>query len=289
MTSAEDRTHHDLRTRNHRLYDGPIAFSDWTGLRYLRSAPDETHMAMPFAPRLADAAGVIGPGIVATLFDTCAGQVAISHYGWQAQVATISLQPSFVAPPPPGAGLLASGRVVAADDGRVSIRVRVTADTDPAHLVCETSGRMIVTLRLQPRDDDRTWPTPEVDHPGPFLGPDDLTVRREAGGVTAHIARRPHYMGNTTRGALHGGMVAASLLETIAHLPAHGGGRVAPLDVQIDYLRPARDVDLVVRAEMHLSGSRVGFCSAFLEQDLPGRGPSPIARLTGTVAISRHD
>jgi len=283
MPSTPDEIHHEIHSRSYDLFGGVLLFNEWCGLRYGRSEPDGARIEMPFSPRIADAAGAISPGMMATLADSVGGQVAVARLGWRAQVATISLQLSLLAPMPPGVGLIGEGRVVAADAGTVLTDIRMITDDADTRLVATARLRLIMVRQVEAPTGATPYPPVTIPATGAFLGPDDFSVAIDGPRAEGRLARRSHYMGNAARAALHGGLVAAALFETLSHLGRQWAPAFRPLDGVVDFLRPARDAALLVRAEMGHAGSRIGFASAVLEQEHPGAGPATVARFTATL------
>ena len=90
-----------------------------------------------------------------------------------------------------------------------------------------------------------------------FLGVD---ARYENGMITTRMAYADHLVGDPNMPALHGGTVGAlleltGLLQLLAdnkteHMPR-------PIDINIDYLRPARTQDTFAQANITKQGRRV--------------------------------
>ncbi len=279
-------SHDHYRTRCCDLYGGIIALNDWSGMIYERITIQDTRMRLPFAPHLADAQGAIHRGLVVILIDAAAGQVAMAQMEWRAQVATISIQHCFVASVPKGAGLVAEGKVIAGDDEVVLVHIRVRADDNSDLVICEATVRLIAIRKVEPLAQSPDYPL--VNRPGAdvFFGAGNTSVTRDDGVLTMRFPFRDYYMGNRTRNALHGGVLAAALAEAADIL---GGDNRVPfqlLDGQVDYLRSATDRDMIVTARMDNAGSRVGFCSLTVAQDVPGQGRVEVARMSAT--LGRH-
>ncbi len=93
-----------------------------------------------------------------------------------------------------------------------------------------------------------------------FLGVQCTKVER--GFIRLEIPFRAEYIGDATRPALHGG-----LISTLADTAGGGAvwttldverGRVATIDLRIDYLRPGKSERLVAEARVVRAGNRVG-------------------------------
>lgn len=72
---------------------------------------------------------------------------------------------------------------------------------------------------------------------------------------------QPHFTGNATRGALHGGVMAtlADSCGNAALWTSFGpDDRTATIDLAVDYFRPAPLADLVAEADVRLLGNRIG-------------------------------
>ena len=275
--------HDALRARSYDLYGGMLGFSEWCGLRYIQSSAEDTRMALPWSERVADAEGVIGPGMLATMVDTIGGQVAIAGFDWQVQIATISLGLNLIAPLPPGQGVTGEGRTVAARDGTVLADIRLFSDGPAPVLVATGWLRMIAVAQIEPPAAPGHHPAHPVLAHGPFFGPDAAALHLEDGRAVARIGPKPHFMGNEMRGALHGGFVAATLFETAAALGRAASPAFAPLDGVVDFLLSARAAEMVVNAELTRAGGRVGFAEAVMEQDSPAHGRRTVARLAMTL------
>lgn len=82
------------------------------------------------------------------------------------------------------------------------------------------------------------------------------------GEVTLEVPFVAHLVGDPTRPALHGGVLSA-LADTTGGMAVWSGvedetTRVATIDLRVDYLRPARLVDLRCAAKVVRQGNRVG-------------------------------
>jgi uncharacterized protein (TIGR00369 family) len=93
------------------------------------------------------------------------------------------------------------------------------------------------------------------------------------GGVTGHIAMRPHLVGHPSYNRIHGGVISAALdaMGGIAVLAAIGArhmdesidarlhrfAKLGTIDLRIDYLRPGIGEHFALRAEVLRLGSRV--------------------------------
>lgn len=276
--------HEKIRARSFSACGDVFPFSDWCGIRYMRSTPQDTQILLPFADRISDNEGRIGSGVVSALVDCAAGQVATASRDWQAQVATISMQQSFVALAEPGADLLAEGQL-ASDDGRtimVDVRVSTTALEKKTH-IADARVRLVAVQDACRKDRGLAVPPPICPSDDPLFGPDDMLITRSAGQIIAELSSHRHYLGNTGLGALHGGVIAAALVEATLRLGDDAAPPFRIADGQVDFLSPAMDAGMVVKAEILRAGRRVAFCSAALEQDVPGKGMRPVARFNATM------
>ena len=95
-----------------------------------------------------------------------------------------------------------------------------------------------------------------------FLGLKILEIHR--GVVIATLPYRPELVGDSTRGALHGGVISM-MADTVGGAAVFTltdpGDRVATIDLRVDYLRPGRQEDLVARGRVVRAGNRVGVSS----------------------------
>lgn len=273
----------NIKNRTYDLYGGPVCFSEWCDVRYEKSDPFDTRMAIPWSPRIASAQGVIGPGMLAMMADVVGGQVAAAVYSWKAQIATISLGLSLTSPMPAGAGLLASGRQIIEDDGTLLSDIRITTDGENKTLVATARLRKIVVARPPCPVELGQYSPIEFDDTGPFMSEQDISFEGNGNRLLSRTEARPHFMGNAARGALHGGVVAAGLLETIAELGRRHERGFVPFDGVVDFLSPARDTAMDVSAQMLQAGGRIGFSEAEMFQEPPGSERHKIARLSATL------
>ncbi len=98
----------------------------------------------------------------------------------------------------------------------------------------------------------------------------------------------PHLIGDPTRPALHGGVIA-TLADTAGGLAVftrtEPGDRVATIDLRVDYLLPGRGADLVARAEVLRLGNRVGVSS--IEVVHPDEPDRLVAVAKGVYTVKR--
>lgn len=275
--------HEVIQNRTYDLYGGRLCFNEWCGVLYEKSDPLDTRMAIPWSPRIASDQGIIGPGILATMADAVGGQVASAEYGWKAQIATISLALSVTAPMPAKVGLLAHGCKVIEDGGTILSDIRITTDDEKKTLVATAWLRQIVVARPSVRIEPGRYPPVDFPETGPFMSPQDIEFEDNGEGLVSRIEPRSHFMGNVARGALHGGMVAAGLLETVAELGRRQEKRFVPFDGVVDFLAPARDTAIFVSAKMLQAGGRIGFAEAEMVQSFSGSERRRIARLSATL------
>lgn len=273
----------NIKNRTYDLYGGQVCFSEWCGVRYEKSDPLDTRMAIPWLPRIASAQGVIGPGILAVMADVVGGQVASAEYGWKAQIATISLALSVTSTVPARVGLLANGRKIIEDDGTLLSDIQITTDDENKTLIANARLRKIVIARPPYPIEPGQYTPIEFDDTGPFMSEQDIVFKGDGDRLHSRMEARPHFMGNVARGALHGGLVAAGLLETIAELGRRHERGFVPFDGVVDFLSPARDTTMDVSAQMLQAGGRIGFAEAEMFQELPGSGRRKIARLSATL------
>lgn len=92
-----------------------------------------------------------------------------------------------------------------------------------------------------------------------FIGIRVLDLAR--GRCTLHIPYREELLGDSRRGAIHGG-VLSMLADTCGGFAVWSMGeiddRIATIDLRVDYLKPAIETDLVADAVVKLHGNRVG-------------------------------
>ncbi len=100
----------------------------------------------------------------------------------------------------------------------------------------------------------------EMQHPPfhEFLRPLARGVDERSGAITVGLAFRPEFGRSSDSPGFHGG-VLASLIDLAGHAAvAVRIGRMAPtIDLRIDYLRAARDVELIATARIVRAGRTV--------------------------------
>jgi uncharacterized protein (TIGR00369 family) len=96
-------------------------------------------------------------------------------------------------------------------------------------------------------------------------------------------------VGDPHRPALHGGVVS-SLLDTTGGIAAFTavapGDKLSTVDLRVDYLRPAGQLDLIAEGRVLRLGNRVAVCDIFVYQDAPDRH---IATGKGVYNIKRSE
>lgn len=124
---------------------------------------------------------------------------------------------------------------------------------------------------------DAESPLPEAllrffEHQIPFNAWLGMTVAAVGGGkASVRIPFRPELVGDPMRPALHGGVISA-LADTAGGLAAWGAlpdpltGRLATVDLRVDYLRPGRLEDLICDAEVVRLGNRVAVTKMTVHQ-----------------------
>ena len=100
-----------------------------------------------------------------------------------------------------------------------------------------------------------------------FLG---IETSKDASGLTTWMAFRHKLVGNKRLPAIHGGVVGAFLEMAAIIEVAHQtrGERIPrPINFNVNYLRMARPLDCVARAEVVKLGSRVAHVRVIAWQD----------------------
>ena len=107
--------------------------------------------------------------------------------------------------------------------------------------------------------------------------------------MTFTLPFAPHLVGNPMLPALHGGVLGAfmemtavaqlSILQGLAHQPK-------PIDVSVEYLRPARAQTTYARAIIRKMGKRIANVHVEAWQDSPD---TPITLLRGHFLLTRKD
>lgn len=107
-----------------------------------------------------------------------------------------------------------------------------------------------------------------------------------AGMAKVLLPFREELVGNPETRVLHGGVITSLLdatcgLAVFMKLPEPG--RIATLDLRIDYLKPATPpLDVIARAECYRLGKQVAFVRAIAFHDDPD---DPIASAAGTFIV----
>lgn len=119
----------------------------------------------------------------------------------------------------------------------------------------------------------------------PYVAKFGIRFERKGDELTGVLPYAEHLVGNPLVPALHGGAVGA-FLEVIASatlLAAQPLARLPkPIDVAVDYLRPARPEDVYARAFIGRAGARVANIRAEAWQS---RRDAPVASLHGHFLI----
>ncbi|EMG37487.1 hypothetical protein PCS_01778 [Desulfocurvibacter africanus PCS] len=98
-----------------------------------------------------------------------------------------------------------------------------------------------------------------------FIGIKLLSL--EAGTCKLYIPYKDELIGDTRRGALHGGVIS-TLIDTCGGFAVWSmcdiTDRLSTIDMRVDYLKPAFGDDLVAESQVKLLGNRVGNASTVL-------------------------
>ena len=120
----------------------------------------------------------------------------------------------------------------------------------------------------------------------PYVARFGIRIERLGDELTGILPFDPSLVGNPLIPALHGGAVGA-FLEVVASASLISAQPLArlpkPINVTVDYLRPARDKDVYARAIVARSGRRVANVRAEAWQ---GRRSAPVATLHGHFLIT---
>jgi len=236
------------------------------GLRYLEHGPGRLDEAMDVPPWLRDADGGVSAAALLILADSTLAAAAGTSIGPDRVPVTRRFHFELLARPPVHAGcVVASARVVQADDAQATTRGDLRADgglvaiaSMRTAIVADTGRRPAPPAELVPegsagRDDGPStgdaWPlAPVAAHGDGRDGRDG----RDAETVVRTPARARHA---NSIGTLHGGVVAAIGERAVqaALAPTLGPATRAVLgDLVVDYLRPvpADDQAVEVRVEV---------------------------------------
>lgn len=116
-----------------------------------------------------------------------------------------------------------------------------------------------------------------------FLG---MEVFERDGDLLARMRYAPHLIGNAVLPALHGGALGA-LLESIAIfavlVDAQNPHTPKTISFTVDYLRSAKSVDTLARAEVVRQGRRVATVRSFAWQEDPAK---PVATANVQLLLS---
>ena len=279
--------HESLRHRFFALYDGVVAFHDWCGLRYISAEADDSRAVMPFQPRLCGPDGAIAPAMAAALADVAAGQAAAAAYDWRKQVATVSLQQAVLAPIPKNTGLIAKAGARPVQGDFVLTEIMIAAEDAPEVPLLLAQGRMIAVRDVVPDENARAPFPPRADFSvDPLSSPEGMVTEQRADVLVGRLAFQPQFMGNSSRNALHGGLIAAALYTAAARFGANLPRPLSLYDGVVDYLTSGRPGDLSITVAAERAGNRVAFVTGRAEQDVPGGGRVVIARLNATLGAT---
>lgn len=277
--------HEDLRHRFFSLYDGAIAYNEWCALRYLPPQNGDTVVSMPFLPRFAGPDGAISPGVAAGLADVIAGHAAVPAFAWMKQVATVSLKQTVLAPLPPGKGLIGRGRNVSCRGDLAHVTIEIAAEDQPDVPLILSEGRMITVRNVDANAANRAHFPLHVDFdPDPRFGPEGMETTLLTNGISGRLPFQAHFMGNASRNALHGGLIAAALYTAAERYGASLTNPLSALDSAVDFLATGRPLDLEIRIEAERTGRRIAFLTGHALQARPEGGePVVVARLSATL------
>lgn len=120
-----------------------------------------------------------------------------------------------------------------------------------------------------------------------FLGPIAVAANSD-GSVVVRLPFRPEFCGRRGTDFYHGGIIA-SLIDVTAHAAVSivAGGMVPTVDLRIDYLRPARGIELVASARILAVGRTLGRADVEVTSEdgvvAVGRGVFSTAVLRGST------
>jgi len=278
--------HEEQRHRFFSLYDGVIAFSEWCALRFLPPEGGDVRVLMPFLPRFAGPDGAISPGMAAGLADVIAGQASVPAFDWTKQVATVSLQQSVLAPIPPAKGLIGRGRTLSCCGDLAHVSMEIAAEDRPDVPLLTAQARMIAVRDVSDTAvSGRTHFPLHVDFdPDPRFGPEGMETTPVANGLQGRLPYQAHFMGNASRNALHGGLIAAALYTAAERYGASLADPLKALDSTVDFLATGRPRDLDIRIQAERTGRRIAFLTGHALQAHPEGGePVVVARLSATL------
>lgn len=279
--------HENLRHRFFSLYNGVVAFHEWCGLRYVSAEIEDSRAVMPFQPRLCGPDGAITPALAAALADVAAGQASAAAFEWRKQVATVSLQQAVLGPIPKGKGLVASARARPVQGDFVLTEIMIAAEDAPGVPLILSQGRMIAVRDVELDENARAPFPPRPDfNVDPLSGPEGMVTEQRADVLVGRLGFRPQFMGNSSRNALHGGLIAAALYTAAARFGANLPRPLSLYDGVVDYLATGRPADLSVTIVAERAANRVAFVTGRVEQDVPGAGRVIIARLNATLGAT---
>lgn len=281
-------SHTLLRDNLYRAYRGSIPFNEWMGTRYRRASPECAEVFVPWRRSLCDGSGGISEGMLAAIVDMAAGQGAMGVSGWRVQAATSSLNYSRTGDLPPGQGIVAVVQPTFHNADTMLVDITLHPQDTPELAIRHARVRMMVVRRLDP-DDLFDPPAPEA-HPDGFSAFSEVLGICESvteGGIEVVVPARKFYMGNSSRAALHGGLVCSVLYEGIERLMRQDGRRAELLDSTTEFLESAREADMIVQARIRRVGRRLAFCESRLVQDFAERGRTTIAQMSATMTLQQ--
>ena len=116
-----------------------------------------------------------------------------------------------------------------------------------------------------------------------FLG---VRLDRDDAGLVSAMPFAPHLIGNPMLPAIHGGVLGGFMeIAALAQLATDrpGGPLAKPIDINIEYFRPAGPKDTYARAEIRRAGRRVANVRVEAWQDDPQK---PVAALHGHFLLA---
>lgn len=267
-------------------FGNELPFNDWSGMDYVEATAKRARVAMPFAAHLADADNRIAEGALLALADTTGGLAAVAAFGGVQQVATSTLQMSFLAAVPPGTGVIAEGTILAHDAMTTLVDVQLSTD-DAARLPVRQSRVRLISTHPSAASQETTEHSPAplartAPPAQPLAFPEAIGFRQDTEN-RARVPFQPCLIGNASRRMIHGGVVASGMAEALARLRERDGRPAMILDSTTDFMRPALAHDMIITTHIRRAGRRYIFADADVQQDLPGTGLVTVAAMRATL------
>lgn len=239
-------------------------------VRWLRSDAEAAEFRLPWAPRIAAGprADQVDARAAVALLDYTGGMAIYGGVGGLA-TATLELRIDVVRPPPAGVDVRVLARVGEVAHGSGLVHGHAVAEAQDAEPFLRMTGRYIVgsgpglapatTGYLADRQARQALFAGVVAAPHASFG-DLLGVLPEADGW--RLPYQPSLIGSVMLPAFHGGAIAGALMTVLEAAGRQAAPALGLASMTVQYLRPARAVDIRLAARTLQGGRRAAFVEA---------------------------